>query len=182
MSHEITKYTSSALQAIGNNIALTKKMLSISEAERYYNLSIDYREKEEYSNAKYYVLKALEFHPNFYNAHLELIALCLDLSENENAIIYTEHALKQFPEDASLYMARGKLKAELYGKYQEAIDDFTIAIELERKLSKKTRTFHEAFLERANSKGQIGDDEGRVRDTIVYKLRRHLYERNNPNG
>ena len=180
MSHEVVKYESSLVQQVSNTIALTHKLLLAAEADRYYSMALSSRDSEDYTRAMKYIFKAIELNPNFFNAHLELIALCLYENEIESALLHLEEALDKFPNNAALFLSRGRIKAELLGNHNAAIEDFTMAIELERNLPVQTKAFHEAFLDRAQSKGEIGDEAGKVRDDIVYKIRRYLYERNYP--
>ena len=138
--------------------------------ERKYTLmGMLYCNEGNYEEAKICFKKVIELSDDTY-AFEQLLLLLVGTQEFDSALNYLEIAIQKFPENSKFYLIRGELRRTHLEKYEDAIDDLTKAIAIERKTEDVTEIMQDAYLERALSRAEIGDDEGSKRDYTIINL------------
>ena len=138
---------------------------TIAYAHRYTLLGIKHYDEENFEEAISCFRKTIELVDEQYS-YIQLISLYIRSMDFENALHFAEIAISLFSSDSSLYLIKGNIQTFLE-RHNDAINDFTKAIEIECEKKTKTAIYHEAFLERAKSKNEIGDIEGSNQDNII---------------
>lgn len=140
-----------------------------ASANRYCLMAIKYYSEDNFEEAKTCFLKHIELTDELFS-YRQLISLYIREQEFDTAIHYLEIAISKFPENSELYLIKGQVKSEFLGVHRDAINDFTKAIEIERKTESKTKVLYEACLERSKAKAELGDKEGSERDYLIANI------------
>ncbi len=153
--NKIVKYDSGQLQKVGNQIAITKKLVSNTNeklAIDYFNKGRDCQQLKDYEGALLYFTKAIELKSDYGEALLHRASSFCMVEDYHSAITDITEYIRLKPNSEKGYFERGLFKRHLKD-YQGSLNDYNKAIELNPKDSL-------SYVFRAFLKEEIGDKEG----------------------
>ena len=131
----LSKYSSEIIKkglSLAKQLGLVDSLYSLEkDAEEYYQIGLDNKQKENYQDAIENLTKALYLDPDHYSAYIERGEIYGKIGETQKAIEDYTQALKINPEDYFGFFYRGNLFL-VVGDFQSAISDYNSALEVDR--------------------------------------------------
>lgn len=94
----------------------------------------------------------------------------IEIGELDKALLFSNNSIENTNEVPNLFLTRGKIRLARE-EYKDAIIDFSIAIEIQKKISiSYSDLVIEAYQDRSEAKKALGDVDGAARDILVSKI------------
>lgn len=106
----------------------------------------------------YYSLSAEDFHYQGIELHQQ--------GKHDRALLYFDRAIELRPEYSVAFYNRGNANSWL-GKFQDAIDDYSMAIKHHSRNNFLFREDVDAYINRGNAKSSLGDQHGAIEDFSI---------------